>query len=122
MGEDDNASSEALGIYSETSGTRFRFMNARSSKVRVNHKDEGERRNGAYRPPSGEELARPPDDPASARAEPAAGDAPRGSGPLSEEQAAFYQHRIEEGFYCSDAIRRHIAQRLADEVFPKKAD
>lgn len=60
------------------------------------------------------DAARSPDDSAA----PAPPD--RAAGPLTDEQMAFYRQRMESGFYRSDAVRRHIAERLADEVLPNR--
>lgn len=58
--------------------------------------------------------ARSPDD----AHEPAPPD--RSAGPLTDEQMAFYRQRIESGFYRSETVRRHIAERLADDVLPNR--
>ena len=43
----------------------------------------------------------------------------RGAEPLTAEQLAFYKERMENGFYQSDTVRRHIAERLADDVLTR---
>lgn len=47
-------------------------------------------------------------------------DASSGASPLSEEQLAFYQARLESGYYRSPDVINKIARRLADDLFPQK--
>ncbi len=100
-------------------------MNARHPNVGLNNKEEGARRDRAHPSPSSDAPVPAPADEAGARASeraavsPAPGRAgPGGAGPLTEEQVAYYRSRIESGFYQDPEIRRQIAERLADDVFP----